>query len=793
MGSHHTTILLCAFVGCLYYSFCQGINIPKSTTLYENENGDENSDKMVVHGENAFVGGTNYFVILNLNKTSTENSRKITFNSTSRNYGFCKQFSADFHCENTVRILEVTSQGELLVCGTNAKKPKCYYYNIENSTFKETRMDAKSWFSDSPTSQTRSLVMGKENSTEDEFYVASTPSVSKEGIFSKRIPESLSTNRGWFNGPEFKGVYTVPNKNNVYLFLNEKSTNFVGGTFNAENTKNDFYSMVGRVCKNDQGGSWNKNIWMTFSKVRLICPWPGYAITDDENLYYNELVSTFQIKSSIFGMFRTSRNWGLPTYALAEYDTDVIDDVMEGKIFENNKTKYFHKTNPNNEISFEPSGDTPFLPGQCPTTLPYQLKSAFEKFVLENILIKTNVAPKGGKPFYVGNADHKYKFMFIHSTEWSKTILLLSENGYLKKIVRHSDMTTSDIFERRVYQGDDVIMTAELVEEKGYILAVTTSKVMSLPIQFCSLNIDCETCNSDPECEWKGDDEDLNFSCYVAKNKKQRTCPISPDTPRNLSAQLGKDDVRITWNQNDITAHIFNIITIKVEKTKKIVFSQKTLKNKMIIKRSTLQDGCIYQVEARSVNDTVISKEIKRNFTTDLQRPEVTLLRGENNIGISWSNVPGAVKYLVRLIKYNGEISQEILFLPTKKNNIFYFSNIDDSETYTVTVRAISQDEIESTGSVDYVRASSGQVSTPTLSSSDCTAVTLALTIFVALFLISLIVILHNVWIIKPRVNELKNDIDGCSYKRQYLLLWSKKHERTHLKCDDAVMSTTSA
>lgn len=39
------------------------------------------------------------------------------------------------NCQNYVRILTKTADGKLLVCGTNAFKPLCRYYNIINGNY----------------------------------------------------------------------------------------------------------------------------------------------------------------------------------------------------------------------------------------------------------------------------------------------------------------------------------------------------------------------------------------------------------------------------------------------------------------------------------------------------------------------------------------------------------------------------------------------------------------------------------------------------------------------------------
>lgn len=41
--------------------------------------------------------------------------------------------------------------------------------------------------------------------------------------------------------------------------------------------------------QNDQGGTYYRDAWMTFTRIRLLCAWPRKGDSDVTDLYYDEM------------------------------------------------------------------------------------------------------------------------------------------------------------------------------------------------------------------------------------------------------------------------------------------------------------------------------------------------------------------------------------------------------------------------------------------------------------------------------------------------------------------------
>ncbi|XP_015665592.1 semaphorin-6A-like [Protobothrops mucrosquamatus] len=208
---------------------------------------------------------------IDLDASQEENivsTKKLIWEPTDEDVEQCKILGKkETECRNFIKVLIKRNDDIIFVCGTNAFKPSCRNYKVENLEPLGT-IDGR----------------GKCPLDQDESNIAlfsdgSLYSATAVGIrgLDQLIYRSLGDqphlrtaiyNSKWLKEPSF--VHGFDYGNYVYFFFREVSVEY-------EHMEKVIISRVARVCKNDIGGNpeFPENEWTSFLKARLTCAIPG--------------------------------------------------------------------------------------------------------------------------------------------------------------------------------------------------------------------------------------------------------------------------------------------------------------------------------------------------------------------------------------------------------------------------------------------------------------------------------------------------------------------------------------
>lgn len=253
-------------------------------------------------------------------------SQRLEWKSSDAHRQLCTlKGKQDVDCQNFIRVYSRIDDHTIMVCGTNSFKPLCRYYKhgidakhdsneaaiVDNETTKNDTNAADATESVSETVQTlengaEALAQTAGNAVESEpFKLLSqidgqgrcpyNPTHNSSYIFTdgqlysatiadfsggdaliyREVQRTEQYNAYQLNQPAF--VSTVERNGYVFFFFREIAL---------ENTNcgKTIYSRVGRVCKNDRGGSLRDNFWTSYLKSRLNCSIPG-----DFPFYFDEI------------------------------------------------------------------------------------------------------------------------------------------------------------------------------------------------------------------------------------------------------------------------------------------------------------------------------------------------------------------------------------------------------------------------------------------------------------------------------------------------------------------------
>lgn len=226
-------------------------------------------------GEYLLIGARN--AVYNFSLKSFKPSYKLDWISAEHTKETCiMKGKSEEVCQNFIRVLLKKSPSEFLICGTNAYSPKCRVY--ETSLSGELRLQEGSeaqgvgFCPYDPDHNSTSIY------ADGEFYGATVSDFNAEDalVYSKGI-RTLANDRKVFNNPSF--ISAMDYENFVYFTFRETAVDFAS-------CGDKVLSRIGRVCKNDEGGSRHilRNSFTSFTKATINCSLPGA-----DPYYFNEV------------------------------------------------------------------------------------------------------------------------------------------------------------------------------------------------------------------------------------------------------------------------------------------------------------------------------------------------------------------------------------------------------------------------------------------------------------------------------------------------------------------------
>lgn len=456
-------------------------------------------------GSSLLVGGRN--LVHNLSLADLTETQRLTWFSPDDDIQMCVMKGKDEeNCQNYIRILVRPGPGKLLLCGTNAFKPVCREYTIQNGGYKLEKEKA---------GQAMCPYDPQHNSTavyvDGELYTGTVADFS--GVDPIIYREPLQTEQYVsmsLNAPNF--VSSMTQGDYVYFFFRETAVEYI-------NCGKSVYSRVARVCKYDRGGPHRfRNRWTSFLKSRLNC-----SVQGDFPFYFNEIQSTTELIEGtygstnaqlIYGVFTTPPN-SISGSAVCAFSLQDITDTFEGDFKEQEALT-------SNWLPVVSSKVPDPRPGQCVNdsrTLP----DLTLNFIKTHSLMDESVPSFFKQPIVIRTSFH-YRFTQIAVDPQIKTpggkaydvLFIGTDNGKVMKAVNADSADTIDrvspvvIEDIQVFPPNVPVRNLKVVRDaslpEGRLIVVSDSEVQALRLHRCYSDkiISCSECVAlqDPYCAW---------------------------------------------------------------------------------------------------------------------------------------------------------------------------------------------------------------------------------------------------------------------------------------------------
>ncbi|KAL1114872.1 hypothetical protein AAG570_007696, partial [Ranatra chinensis] len=409
------------------------------------------------------------------------------------------------NCQNYIRILAKTEQGDLIVCGTNSFKPICREYGISAGAY--TFMKENSGLAVCPYDP-------RHNSTavyvDGDLYTGTVADFSgMNPLIFKATLQTEQYDSMSLNAPNF--VNSMTHGDFVYFFFRETAVEYI-------NCGKAVFSRVARVCKYDRGGPHQfRNRWTSFLKSRLNC-----SVQGDFPFYFNEIQATTELVEGTYGsvtdhllyaIFTTPVN-SIGGSAVCAFALQDITDTFEGNFKEQSEIN-------SNWLPVQSSKVPDPRPGQCVNdsrTLPDLTLT----FIKNHVLMDESVPSYFGQPILVRTSFH-YRFTQIAVDAQIKTpggksydvLFIGTDNGKVLKTVNAESANSMQrvspvvIEELQVFPQNVSVRTLKIVrtdtQPEGRLIVVSDHEVLSLRLHRCDkVNSGCSECVAlqDPYCAW---------------------------------------------------------------------------------------------------------------------------------------------------------------------------------------------------------------------------------------------------------------------------------------------------
>lgn len=242
-------------------------------------------------GDSLLLGARN--VVYNISLSTLKENRRLEWYSSGETISLCKYKGSSEHaCQNYIKVLAKLADDRILVCGTNAYKPKCrsYQYGPTHNYLVLSEKSGEALCPHDPShSLTTTFYGSARDRTEKNLYVATVGAFNGADPMIYREPlRTEQYNPMHLNAPTF--ISSFPHGSHVYFFFRETAVEYI-------NCGKAIYSRIARVCARDNGGPHNlRNMWTTYTKARLNCSIPG-----DFPFYFDEIQATSEMIKGSYG------------------------------------------------------------------------------------------------------------------------------------------------------------------------------------------------------------------------------------------------------------------------------------------------------------------------------------------------------------------------------------------------------------------------------------------------------------------------------------------------------------
>uniref|UniRef100_UPI00398EB3D1 semaphorin-7A n=1 Tax=Pristiophorus japonicus TaxID=55135 RepID=UPI00398EB3D1 len=385
-------------------------------------------------------------------------------------------------CENVITVIERVNSSTVMVCGTHAGSPTCWFLRNNGTQLvmdKEGHgfvIDGKEISPPSPAQRPVTIAV------EGNLYSAMTSSGTIQRSYWKG--KHLRTEDKWFQNPTFVGSAWIKlkdsSKDEIYFFFSETEDS-------AGLDGKPYRSRIGRVCKVDEGASKTaQESWTTFLKARLICGFPT------ELRLFNKIEDAFVLLveddprgSIVYGIFSSLWN----STAICAYSQVDID-----RAFKTSRLKGYTGNLAGNQ-----------RPGTCTTgNVPKNVLSA----IRNHPEIEDPIYPIKRHPLYVMKHSSYTRITADRvkgaSQNFYQVLFLGTGNGKIHKVL-HSNGKSFIIAELSPFKAEAPISVMTLDSSKGHLFVGTSRETVRLPLADCeAYGSSCKQCVAarDPYCGW---------------------------------------------------------------------------------------------------------------------------------------------------------------------------------------------------------------------------------------------------------------------------------------------------
>ncbi|XP_042297059.1 semaphorin-6C isoform X2 [Sceloporus undulatus] len=418
-------------------------------------------------------------------------------------------------CYNYIKVLVPKNNQSLLACGTNAFNPVCRTYKISSlvQEGEELNGQARCPF-DAKQANVALFADGNLYSATVADFQASDAVIYRSLGERNPVLRTVKYDSKWLREPHF--VHALEYGDYVYFFFREISMEYT-------TLGRVIFSRVGRVCKNDMGGSPRvlEKYWTSFLKARLNCSVPG-----DSFFYFDVLQAVTDItqvngRPAIFGVFATQSN-SITGSAVCAFYMDDIERIFNSKFKEQKNADAAWTPIPEEKVP-KPR------PGCCAgigKAAAYRTSNDFPDEMLSFIksfpLLDEAVPSVTEQPWFTKTASrYKLTHLAVDTTAGpfqNYTVLFLgSEDGTVLKVLsrttENSTVETLLLDEMSVYhpsrcsvkKDDRRVLDFELDKANHALFVAFSGCVVRVPLSRCVTYNACRrSClaSRDPYCVW---------------------------------------------------------------------------------------------------------------------------------------------------------------------------------------------------------------------------------------------------------------------------------------------------
>ena len=462
-------------------------------------------EALTIAADQLIVGCSNSLYSLDLD---LQTSHYVELSPEASTFEHCKSFDGlgndPSKCKNFVKLIQETpGDGMILVCGTNAFKPKCTIHNPSNissySYMTGTERDDAGF---SPHSGETQIVASLTRSgrfysgTKFDIYIApQTIQMARNPLHGDSdftVKVSTSTEKWLKQLPTFVSLYET--ERHIYFFLREPALEINQG-------ESVVYSRVVRICKSDNGDSTGE--FLTFQKARIYCS--SEAEQGSIPYTYDNLQSTFLWKEPdgqqfIYGIFTSPEN-GPSGSAICKYSFDPNAEGSLTSVFEDGEYLVGEgdppvwSREPVNTFSCpgEPGPQRTRSNGSNQYQLVYNPVTSMDSQPLHTVLGKRLSKIAIDVIVYNGNTQ---TILYFSTSEGDIHQLVIEAGGRRQEAV--------------IDQAGSALRHLTIREKSNgtrSLYATTENRVMLILLGDCSRYVDCFACldSSDAYCGWDRD------------------------------------------------------------------------------------------------------------------------------------------------------------------------------------------------------------------------------------------------------------------------------------------------